>query len=263
MQGSLAKGSWGRFGVASMAPMQPIADRLTERLRAVASPERAAGEKAYLKSDLDFLGATVSQIRAAVREAAREQQSMTHRELVALAEALWSVPLFERRMAAVKLLAQFSGLLGVRDLDLIRRLVRESRTWALVDGLAGDVLGALVGRDPDGMKPAMDGWASDDHFWVRRASLLAELRPIRAGAPLDRFLGRAEQMLDEREFFVRKAIGWVLREAGKRRPGEVAAWLAPRTHRTSGVTIREAVKYLPAGERERLMAAYRERRPAV
>ena len=52
-------------------------------------------------------------------------------------------------------------------------------------------------------------------------------------------------MLEEREFFIRKAIGWVLREAGKRRPDDVAAWLAPRTDRASGVTMREAVKYLP------------------
>ncbi|HJP72253.1 MAG TPA: DNA alkylation repair protein, partial [Candidatus Limnocylindria bacterium] len=69
-------------------------------------------------------------------------------------------------------------------------------------------------------------------------------------------------MLEEKEFFIRKAIGWVLREAGKRRPDEVTAWLAPRTHRSSGVTMREAVKYLPPADGERLMAAYREHRPA-
>ena len=70
-------------------------------------------------------------------------------------------------------------------------------------------------------------------------------------------------MLDEKEFFIRKAIGWVLREAAKKRPTEVVAWLAPRTGRTSGVTIREAVKYLAEADRERLMTAYRERRPAA
>jgi 3-methyladenine DNA glycosylase AlkD len=69
-------------------------------------------------------------------------------------------------------------------------------------------------------------------------------------------------MLEEREFFIRKAIGWVLREAGKRQPDAVAAWLAPRTHRASGVTMREAVKYLPPAVAGELMAAYRDRRPA-
>ena len=69
-------------------------------------------------------------------------------------------------------------------------------------------------------------------------------------------------MLDEREFFIRKAIGWVLRETGKRRPAEVAAWLGPRTDRVSGVTMREAVKYLPPADAKRLMAAYRAKRTA-
>ena len=69
-------------------------------------------------------------------------------------------------------------------------------------------------------------------------------------------------MLDEKEFFIRKAIGWVLRDVGKRRPEEVSRWLAPRTHRASGVTMREATKYLPDPDRERLMLAYREKRPA-
>jgi 3-methyladenine DNA glycosylase AlkD len=108
----------------------------------------------------------------------------------------------------------------------------------------------------------MDRWATDDDFWIRRSSLLAELRSIRAGAGLDRFLARADRMLEEREFFIRKAIGWVLREAGRRRPDEVASWLAPRTHRSSGVTMREAVKRLPAADAERLMTAYRAGRPA-
>jgi 3-methyladenine DNA glycosylase AlkD len=70
-------------------------------------------------------------------------------------------------------------------------------------------------------------------------------------------------MLGEKEFFIRKAIGWVLREVAKNRPAEVVAWLAPRTGRASGVTMREAVKYLPEADRDRLMAAYREHRPAA
>jgi 3-methyladenine DNA glycosylase AlkD len=244
-----------------MAPMQGIADQIEQRLRAVATPERAIQEKRYLKSDLDFLGATVWQIRAAVKEIAREQGDPTHDGLVALVEKLWATPIHERRMASVLLLDRFSELLTVEDLPLIQRLVRESKTWALVDFLAGDVLGALLVREPAAVSRVMDRWATDADFWVRRASLLAELRPIRGGAPLDRFLRRAEPMLTEREFFIRKAIGWLLREAGKRRPAEVAAWLAPRTHRASGVTMREAIRYLPAVDQERLMAAYRDRRP--
>jgi 3-methyladenine DNA glycosylase AlkD len=240
-----------------------VADQLEQRLRQVATSERAENEKRYLKSDLEFLGATMGQIRASVGETAREHRGLAHEELLSLVEALWKAPIHERRMASVLLLSRFDRVLSVDDLPLIERLVRESKTWALVDALAGDVLGDLVAREAGPVSSVMDRWATDDDFWVRRASLLAELRPIRGGASPDRFLHRADAMLDEKEFFIRKAIGWVLREAGKRRPEEVATWLAARTHRASGVTVREAVRYLPATDGERLVAAYRERRPAT
>lgn len=74
---------------------------------------------------------------------------------------------------------------------------------------------------------------------------------------------RADALLDETEFFIRKAIGWVLRETSKTRPDEVYRWIAPRTRRASGVTMRETVKYLDATQAERLMRAYKEGRPAV
>jgi len=237
-----------------------LGDQIEARLRAVATRHRAEGEKRYLKSDLEFVGAMVSDIRAVVRELAPAR--MEHDDLVAAATELWEPPIHERRTAAVFLLARFARQLRTDDLHMIERLARESRTWALLDYLAVDVLGPLVEGDPDGLRHPLDRWSTDPDFWVRRASLLAELRPIRHGAPMDRFLQRAERMIEEREFFIRKAIGWVLREAGKRHPHEVVAWLAPRTHRASGVTVREAVKYLPPQDRERLMRAYREKQPA-
>jgi 3-methyladenine DNA glycosylase AlkD len=236
--------------------MTSLGERLEQRLREVGTPERAVSEKKYLKSDLAFLGATVWQTQAAVRELAPR---LDHDALVREVTDLWSTPIFERRMAAVFLLERNARALGVADLPLIERLVRESHTWALVDNLAGDVLGTLVDADPEGMTRELDRWARDDDFWIRRASLLAELGPIRGGASIDRFTARADLMLHEREFFIRKAIGWILREAGKKQPAAVIAWLEPRMARASGVTVREAVKYLPSVDAARLIATYRAR----
>jgi 3-methyladenine DNA glycosylase AlkD len=237
-----------------------VAAEIESALRALGTPERAEGEKAYLKSDLTFIGTTVWQIRAAVKDATRGE-SLDHDELVGLVEALWSEPIHERRMAAVMLLDLHPKLLSAADLPLVERLIRESLTWAYVDVLAGDVAGSLLTADPS-VEATLDRWATDPDFWVRRSSLLAELGRLRQGANLGPFLRRADGMLDEKEFFIRKAIGWVLREVGKKRPAEVAEWLAPRTHRASGVTMREAVRYLAPDDNERLMAVYREHRPA-
>ena len=236
-----------------------LADLITDELRAVARPERATQEKAYLKSDLEFLGATVWEIRRVVQAFAKGAAPLTHERLVALVEALWAKPIHERRMAAVVLLELNPKLLTPADLALIERLLRESLTWALVDGLAGDVVGGILAASPAEVTPVLDRWATDPDFWIRRSALLAELQPLSKGADPAPFLRRADAMLEEKEFFIRKAIGWVLRELSKRRPDEVTAWLAPRTHRTSGVTMREAVKYLPPANRDRLLAAYREK----
>jgi len=240
-----------------------VADLLTDELRAVGAPERAEQEKGYLKSELEFLGASVWEIRRVIQAFLRGSKPLTRDRLVALVEALWAEPMHERRMAAVALLELQPKLLGPADLPLLERLLRESRTWALVDGLAGDVVSGILVASPEAVTPVLDRWAADPDFWIRRSSLLAELQSLRKGADLGPFLRRADLMLDEKEFFIRKAIGWVLREVGKRRPAEVTAWLAPRTHRASGVTMREAVRYLPKEDAARLMAGYKEKRPAA
>src|SRR5215208_6208228 len=102
------------------------ADTVEARLREIGTPERALGEKAYLKSDLDFLGATVWQIRAEVKVAIADMGSFDHDGLVALVEALWAERIFERRMAATMLLESCSALLEFADMALLERLLRDS-----------------------------------------------------------------------------------------------------------------------------------------
>jgi 3-methyladenine DNA glycosylase AlkD len=95
--------------------------------------------------------------------------------------------------------------------------------------------------------------ASDGDFWVRRSALLALLPGIRSGkADLARFTRYAESMIAEREFFIRKAIGWVLREIARRDPGFTAEWTEHHIFEISGVTFREAVRRLPVSEADRL-----------
>jgi 3-methyladenine DNA glycosylase AlkD len=246
----------------AQADAAAAANALDAELRAQGSPDRAAHEKRYLKSSLTFHGATLPQIERTVRAFTVEWPISDHDRLVDLVTALWDEPIHERRMAAVTLLERHRQLLGVGDLDLLERLIRESRTWAYVDALAANVVGPICAGAPDA-GGVLDRWAEDDDFWVRRSALLSQLRPLRDGAPIDRFTRYADAMLEEKEPFIRKAIGWVLREAGRRRPAEVVAWLAPRTARASGVTMREAVKYLPEDEAAALMRAYRAHRPAT
>ena len=230
------------------------ADAIIAELRPAGRPERAVQEKTYLKSDLHFLGVGVPATRTVVRAWCRAHPGLGHDDLTALAASLWADPVFECRMAAQMLLIQNPDLLGPPDIPLIERMLREARTWALVDALTCDLMGPLTERHPE-LGTVLDRWATDPDFWIRRSALLSLLLPLRRGAgDFDRFSRYADQLLDEKEFFIRKAIGWVLRETAKKRPELVAAWLEPRITRVSGVTLREAIKPLPEPTRSALLA---------
>ncbi|CAN5909156.1 DNA alkylation repair protein [soil metagenome] len=244
----------------SAADATMLADELLERLRPLGTTRRAEGERQYLKSSLTHVGVTMPQIRRTVRAFVDDHPQLTVADHVALTGPLWSRGIYELRQVAVQLLERPAVALDVEVLGTVQRLVHDAHTWALVDPLAVKVIGEIARHDAR-VWDRLNAWAIDDDMWVRRSALLAHLPTLRVDRRVfPQFAGYADSMLAEREFFIRKAIGWVLREVGKRDPQPVTAWLEPRTARVSGVTIREAVKYLPEADRDRLLTAYRERR---
>lgn len=236
---------------------------LRATLAALGTEQRAMAEKAYLKSDLTHLGVPVPQVRTATRDWLRALEEanggpLPHQEMLDLTACLWSSPVFELRRSAVELLTLRRKQLDPGDLGVIESMIRTAGTWALADPLATDVTTALVLASPDAATgPTLDRWAADpDSFWVRRSAMLSQLRIVRDPAgDLTRFFGYADQLLDEKEFFIRKAIGWVLRDASRKRPDEVFEFSLPRAARMSGVTMRETVKYLSDDQRAALLAA--------
>jgi 3-methyladenine DNA glycosylase AlkD len=232
-----------------------LVDEIDAALRDVGSPERAVHDQAYLKSRLVHYGASVPSIRAVAKSVSAAHPGLRHDELGDLVVALWDEPVHERRMVVVELLDQYVDRLGPGDIELLERLLRESRTWALVDGLAASVVGPLVERY-DELGSVLDRWAVDGDFWIRRSALLALLVPLRRGdGDFDRLSRYADAMLDDNEFFIRKAVGWVLRDTARKRPDLVFEWLLPRASRASGVTVREAVKPLSEQQRKAILAA--------
>jgi 3-methyladenine DNA glycosylase AlkD len=238
-----------------MARGQDLAHRLQRELKAAGTPERAKNEKAYLKSELLHYGVPMPILRRHVVAALNEAGELTRAELLAAVDTLWATGVHELRMSAIELLVKRVKLLASTDAKRVEQLLRESKTWAYVDVLATHVIGRLVTVDPKLVR-MLDRWAKDEDFWIRRSALLALLGPLREGAgDFERFARYADAMLDEKEFFIRKAIGWILRDVARKRPQLVYDWLAPRAARASGVTKREAVKYLAAAQKRQIMNA--------
>ncbi len=224
----------------------------TRRLRRAGSAARAAGEKAYLKSDLRFWGTGQDAIRTAVRDYCGSHPNLSRSELREIAETLYRTDVHELRASAIGMLEHDRAALVDRDLPWLIALVRVSRSWAYVDWIAPKVIGDVIARHPRARK-RLAVWAEDSDFWVRRAALLAEHDALRAGEGDFALWSRlAVPMLDEREFFIRKAIGWVLREVSKKRPELSYQFLRKNRERVSSLSLQEGAKYLPSHKRRAL-----------
>lgn len=232
---------------------------IEDGLRDVGTPERARGEKRYLKSDLDFLGVAVPQIRKQAGAWLRLRPEASTEDLRRLSRALWQRRTHELRSFGVEILVARVNLLTAEDFALAEWILTRANTWAHVDPVSVHIAGPLSGRFP-GLESHLDSWAEHEIFWLRRAALLSHLLQLRRGeGQWHRFVRYAAPMLDETEFFIRKAIGWVLREAGRATPDRVTDFVESHLNAISGLSLREALKHLPTVDRERLLQAYRER----
>ncbi|WP_253908045.1 DNA alkylation repair protein [Arthrobacter sp. H20] len=132
---------------------------------------------------LQFYGSTVGAVRGTVRDALRRHRELDHDAVLALSSELWSLPIFERRLAAIVVLQSKLDLLRVTDLTRLEGFLRQASRRELVDPLALDVVGPLIDRlgprDADRAVVVLDRWAADGDHWLSRAALLSPLRPLR------------------------------------------------------------------------------------
>jgi 3-methyladenine DNA glycosylase AlkD len=205
-----------------------------------------------MKSALQFHGVTAAQIVATAGEWLRAHPALDREQLRALADEMFATDWFDLRSAGLVVLEKRSTLLAAADGEWLISLVRKSQNWAHVDHVSTRILGVLVEKNPR-LKKSVRKWAADRDFWVRRAALLSLLLPMRRGeGDFELFAELAEPMLEEKEFFIRKAIGWILREASKKRPDPVFEFLRTHRARLSGLTFREGSRRLPAALQRRL-----------
>jgi 3-methyladenine DNA glycosylase AlkD len=232
-----------------MDDLDPTIERWHAALAAQGTPERAVFEKAYLKSPLVHLGSSQPAVRALARQVDAElPKTLAPDALVALAFALHDTGVHELRTLGIALLERRQRRLGPGEIPQLVALCRRCPGWAYIDWLATKVVGPVCERlPPEREAEWLRTWAADPDFWIRRVALLVPLIRLRhGGGDFALWSALAVPMLGEREFFIRKALGWVLREVSKKRPELVRAFVAAHGPQMSGLTRREASKYLPA-----------------
>ena len=175
------------------------ADFVDEALRREASWERAGLDRDRVPG-LTSYGASVGAVRGTIRNAGRRYPAMTHDDVTALSSELWSVPVVERRLAAIVLLQSRVEGLGVFDLTRIEGFLRDTDSRVLADPLAVDVVGLLIENLDAGARSradtVLDRWAAETAGSLARAAVLSPLRALRAGAgDLDGFRRRSRHPL--------------------------------------------------------------------
>ena len=227
----------------TMAPKQ-FALAVQRALTPLADASRAEQMKAYLLEQFEFLGLTAPVRRQAVKDIGKVQWQSAG-DLLAAAELLWQKPQREYRYTAVDLLRKHSRMLSVNDLPALQALLLRDAWWETVDGLSAviaDVVHAAVQQQPNAAV-AMDVWLKHPSHWVRRSAMLHQLG-WRLDTDTTRLFGYATQLADEKEFFIRKAIGWALRDYARWDPEAVTAFVVQHRDTLSGLTVREAAKHL-------------------
>jgi 3-methyladenine DNA glycosylase AlkD len=206
--------------------------------------ERAAGMRAYMRDKFDYLGIATPEHRAAVAPLIKGFSPAGSEELRMAAEGLWRMRKREYQYVGTGLLGRYQAMLSLDDLPWLLGLVQSKSWWDTVDALAKPI-GAVVRRAGAKGSRAMDAAVKHDNFWVRRIAMLHQLG-LRDEVDTDRLFRYAELLAAEKEFFIRKAIGWALRDYAWHDWRAVDRFLKTTRIELSGLTVREASKNFAA-----------------
>jgi len=213
-------------------------------LKPLANARFAEGMRAYMRDRFEYLGIQTPIRRAAVTPLIRALKPADAAELRKAADGLWKMREREYQYVAVDLLARYHAVLSLDDLPWLLDLVQEKSWWDSVDALLKTV-GPIVQRSGAKGKRAMDAAVRSQNFWVRRIAMLHQLG-LRDEVDTERLFRYAELLAAEKEFFIRKAIGWALRDYAWHDWRAVEEFLKSARGRFSGLTVREASKNFAA-----------------
>jgi 3-methyladenine DNA glycosylase AlkD len=225
-----------------------VVDEVRARLAVVADPEKASAMQSYMKSAMPFLGVSAVPLRTICQDVFSAFRLADRANWESAVLTLWDDARYrEERYAALHLAAHrfYRQHQDVATLSLYRHLVVTGAWWDYVDVVASRSVGPILLDDHDHVVPLIREWASDDYMWVRRTAILCQLKAKKDTDPLllrDVIEANVEGTKFGGEFFIRKAIGWALREYAKTDAAWVIDTVLDLGDKLSPLSRREALK---------------------
>lgn len=216
-------------------------DRLDRSFTAARDPEAARAMRAYMRDQFPFVGIQNATRTAIAREAFAGLGRPDADDLLTFAHACWARPERDYQYVAAKHLRRHVRLLPAGAIDDLRLLITEKSWWDTVDELARNVVGPLVLAHPE-LVEVMDRWIDDDDIWLARTAILHQ-GTFKGATDADRLFRYCLRRAPDTDFFVRKAIGWALRDHSKVDEAAVRAFVAEHDAELSALSRREALRY--------------------
>jgi 3-methyladenine DNA glycosylase AlkD len=224
-------------------------ERLTPALEARADADKAKGMAAYMRNRFPFLGVQGPGRREAMAAARADLPQPSEADLTDLVRALWRLDAREYQYVGSDEIWRAAGRCGPSFLTVIEWVITARSWWDTVDRLAVHGAGVLVANH-SALRTEMDRWLDDDDLWLRRSALLHQLL-WRDRTDAAWLFAACERRAGETEFFIRKAIGWVLREYSKTDASAVRGFVAAHEVDLSPLSRREALAWLDKGAARR------------
>jgi 3-methyladenine DNA glycosylase AlkD len=218
-------------------------DHLRAELAAVADPGRALGMQSYMKSAMPYYGVTSSQVGAICKAVFASHPLASCDAWRAAILELWRGARYrEERYAAIRLVSYrpHRACWTPELMPVLEEMIVSGAWWDYVDAIA-QVVGELLRAHPKKLRPLMRAWSTDENLWKRRVSIICQ-NSFKRDTDLTLLYANIEPNLADRDFFIRKAIGWALRAYAWTDAKEVARYVREHEAKLSGLSRREALK---------------------
>lgn len=214
---------------------------LTEEFYRHANASIAVGQSKYMKNHFAFLGIT-SPIRKELQKPFLAKQNLPDKkEGFEVVRLLWQQPEREFHYFALELLFAYKKHYEIADIEFFEQLILSNSWWDSVDYLSPKIVAAYCQKFPVMQEKIAHKWMKSENIWLKRSALLFQLKyKNQLNAELLKTI--ILSMHTTNEFFINKAIGWILREYARTNPQWVLDFVA--THPLSNLSKREALKHL-------------------
>lgn len=214
---------------------------LREDLEDLADPDRVEQMESYLRGKFACLGLTSANCTIAAKPLLKAVPKASEDELFDLARACWDEPEREFHYVGANALRRGAKNLSVDSLPKVRYFIENNSWWDTVDNLASNTIGPLLINHAE-LRAEMETWILDSNIWVARTALIYQLK-YKDQTDEDQLFRFALLRAGDTEFFIRKAIGWSLRQHARLKPDAVLDFVKDNEDTFSGLTKREALKH--------------------